>query len=69
VVTIAVGGDGNIGLESVLLLLIVIKWYGPEGTRERGWLASGAANSEELAELCRQPTGRIRRDSVRREGV
>jgi hypothetical protein len=34
-VTIAVGGDGNIGLESVLLLLIVVKWCGPEGTGER----------------------------------
>jgi hypothetical protein len=35
VVTIAVGGDGNIGLESMLLLLIIIKWYGLEGTGER----------------------------------
>jgi hypothetical protein len=69
VVIIAVGGDGNTRPESMLLLLIIIKWCGPEGTGERGWLVSGAANLEELAELCRWPMGRIERDSVRREGM
>jgi hypothetical protein len=63
-VTIAVGGNVNMGLESVLLLLIIIKYCGLEGTGERGWLASRAANSEELAELCRWPIGRIERDCV-----
>jgi hypothetical protein len=36
VVTIAVGGDGNIGPESVLLWLIVGMWGGPGGAGKGG---------------------------------
>jgi hypothetical protein len=36
VVTIAVGGDGDIGLGSVLLRLIVDMWGGPGGAGKGG---------------------------------
>jgi hypothetical protein len=50
VVTIAVGGDGNIGPESVLLLLIIIKWCRPEGTREQSICGKQGYN---LGGVCR----------------
>jgi hypothetical protein len=48
----------------VLWLKSVRSWGGQVDV-----VASGAANSQEFAELCRWPMDRIKRDSVRRVGV
>jgi hypothetical protein len=48
-VTIAVGGNGDTGPESVPLLLIVVKWCGPEGTGERRFCGE---QGRELGGVC-----------------